>query len=79
MNRVLQIKRDRLYCVLALPSRGIFIEKAELPYLPPTKALVLQDVKRTLRTRPYSHWLEKNFDTGLIVIDKKIMRIKVER
>ncbi len=79
LNKVLRIKRDRLYCVLALPSGGVSLDKAELPDLPATKALILQDAKRTLRTKPYSHWLEKSFDAGLVVIDRKLMRIKVER
>ncbi len=79
LNKVLRIKRDKLYCVLALPSGGVSVEKAELPDLPATKAMVLQDAKRTLRTKPYSHWLEKNFDAGLVVIDRKRMSIKVEK
>ena len=78
VNNILSIKRDRLYCFLVLPSGGVAVEKAELPDLPATKALVLQDDKRALRVQPYLHWLEDNLKTGTIIIDKKVMHITVE-
>ncbi len=78
MNNILHIGRDQLYCLLVLPTGGVALEKAELPDLPATKVLVLQDAKRTLRTKPYPHWLENTLTTGTVVIDKKVMRITVE-
>jgi len=78
MNNVLAVKRDKLYCLLVLPAGGIAVEKAELPDLPATKALVLQDGKRTLSIWPYSHWLEQAIETGTVVVDKKVMCITVE-
>jgi hypothetical protein len=78
MNNVLAVKRDRLYCLLVLPAGGITVEKAELPDLPATKALVLQDGKRTLSTQPYLHWLEQVVETGTVIVDKKVMHITVE-
>ena len=79
MNSLLAIKRDKLYCLLVLRPGGITVEKAELPDLPATKMLVLQDAGRTLRIQPYSHWLEKSFRTGTVVIDEKLMRVTVEK
>jgi len=79
LNNSLQIGRDKLYCLLTLPSGGVVIEKAELPDLPATKALLLQDTKRLLRVRPYSHWLERRLETGTVVIDKKVLQITVEK
>jgi hypothetical protein len=79
INNILAVRRDKLYCLLALPAGGVAVEKAELPDLPATKALILRDVKRTLRTQSYQHWLEKTFRTGTIIIDKKVMRITVEK
>ncbi|MGB2865556.1 MAG: hypothetical protein WBC05_19655 [Sedimentisphaerales bacterium] len=79
LNNSLQISRDKLYCLLALPSGGVIIEKAELPDLPATKVLLLQDTKRVLRIRPYSHWLERSLETGTVVIDKKVLQITVEK
>jgi hypothetical protein len=79
LKYLLNIRRDNLYCLLALPPGGVAIEKSELPDLPPTKALVLQNEKRTLRTQPYQHWLEKSLESGTIIIDRKTMRITVEQ
>ena len=79
LKYLLSIERDKLYCILALPPGGITIEKAELPDLPATKMLVLQNAKRTLKTQPYPHWLEKRIESGTVIIDKKTMRITVEK
>jgi len=79
LNSILRVKRDRLYCLLTLPPGGVALEKAELPDLPATKALVLQDATRTLRTVPYKHWLEKSFDVGSIVVDRQVMQVEVKR
>jgi len=79
ISNSLQVDRDRVYCLLLLPPGGVLVEKAELPDLPATKALVLQSAKRTLKARPYPHWLENTVKTGTIVIDKKVLRITVEK
>jgi len=79
LNDALGFKRDKLYCLLALPPGGVAVERAELPDLPATKMLVLQNGKRALRTQPYPHWLEKSMSTGTVVADKKVMRLTVEK
>jgi len=79
INNILAIERDKLYCLLVLPPSGVTVEKAELPDLPETYALVLSDAKRTLKPAPYLHWLEKSLQTGTVVIDRKVMRITVEK
>jgi hypothetical protein len=79
INNILTIRRDRLYYLLALPADGLTVEKAQLPDLPATKALILQNAKRTLRTQPYQHWTEKSARTGTIIINKKVMNITVEK
>jgi hypothetical protein len=78
MNNLLTIGRDKLYCLLVLPPGGIALEKAELPDLPATKILLLQDVKRTLTSLPHPHWLEESLATGTVIIDEKVMHITVE-
>ena len=55
MNNLLAIRRNKLYCLLVLPSGGVSVEAAELPDLPATKVLVLGDTKRTMRIQPYQH------------------------
>jgi hypothetical protein len=79
LRYLLSIERGKLYCVLALPPGGVAIEKAELPDLPPTKALILQNAKRTLRTQPYRHWLEKRLETGTVMTERKTISITVEK
>jgi hypothetical protein len=79
LNNVLRIDRDKLYFVLALPASGVTVEKAELPDLPATRTLVLQDAKRALKILPYKHWIEKEIKTGTVVVDKAVMRITVEQ
>ncbi|UCG56011.1 MAG: hypothetical protein JSU70_14200 [Phycisphaerales bacterium] len=79
LNDSLRIRRDRLYCLLAMPPGGIAVEGAELPDLPATKTLVLHSAKRTLRTQAYRPWLEETVDTGTVVIDKRVVPIIVER
>lgn len=79
VNDVLQIRRDRLYCLLILPAGGVTLERAELPDLPATKALVLQDAKRTLKTQPYPRWLEQSYQIGTIVFDTKTTWVTVEK
>ena len=78
LNDILAIRRDKLYCLLVLPPGGVTVERAELPDLPATKALVMQDAKRMLRIQPYPRWLENDLETGTVVIDKKVFQITVE-
>jgi hypothetical protein len=61
-----------------LPPGGVTVEEAELPDLPATKALVLQNAKRSIRSQPYQHWLENSLKTGTIIIDKKVLQITVK-
>jgi hypothetical protein len=68
-----------LYCVLLLPPAGLAVEKAELPDLPATKALILADPKRTLKTQPYPQWVQKDIDTDTVNIDSKTLQITVEK
>ena len=79
LNNILQVKRDKIYCILMLPAGGVTLESAELPDLPPTKMLILQDTKRTLRSFPYRRWIEKNITTGTIILDQKVMKLTVEK
>jgi hypothetical protein len=79
LNYSLSVDRDKLYFILSLPPGGIALEQAELPDLPATRVLVLQNAKRTLQVRPYQHWIEKSIKTGTVIIDKKALKITVEK
>ena len=78
LNEVLNLRRTKLHCVLSLPSGGISLERQELPDLPPTKAMVLQNDKRVTKALPYSHWVENTIDTGTVVGDREVIPITVE-
>jgi hypothetical protein len=79
LKNALNIPRDRLYCILILPPSGITLEKSELPDLPATKAMVLQNQKRTLRIQPYQDWVEKSVQTDTVISNSKIIQITVEK
>ncbi|MEE9370935.1 MAG: SpoIVB peptidase S55 domain-containing protein [Sedimentisphaerales bacterium] len=78
MNNILTVSRDKLYCLLVLPPGGVALEQAELPDLPATRVLVLQDAKRALRIQPYLRWLENSLTTGTVIVDKKVMYVTVQ-
>jgi hypothetical protein len=77
LNNILRIRRDRLYCVLVLPQGGITIDRAELPDLPLTKAMVLNDATRTLDTQPYQHWIEQSISTPQVITGAQKIEIEV--
>ncbi|MEN6338158.1 MAG: hypothetical protein ABFE01_28205 [Phycisphaerales bacterium] len=79
LNAAFNVDRARLYCLLVLPPDGIALDKAELPNLPRTKAIVLQSDKRAVAAMPYPHWVEKTVETGTVVADKEIVAITVEK
>lgn len=76
---LVSIKRDRLYITMSLPEGGVVIKRAELPDLPPTKAILLSDTKRTITAQRYRHWIEKDIPVDRVVIGGKIIKIKVEK
>ena len=79
LNNLLAIERNELYCLLLLPDDGVSVARAQLPDLPATKAIVMSDAKRTLKTQPYQHWLEQSLSIDTVVFNKKVMQITVEK
>lgn len=79
LNTALNVDRTKLYCLLVLPPDGIMLDKAELPKLPRTKALILQSEKRAVAVMPYPHWIEKTVETGTVIADKEMVAITVEK
>lgn len=78
LDFVLNMDRDRLYFVLELPSRGLALERQEMPRLPATKALVLRSTKKTVQLMPFQPWWEQSLQTGLVTANGQRVRIKVE-
>jgi hypothetical protein len=79
LNEVLNVNRTKLYCLLVLPPSGIALERAELPGLPGTKAMLLQSEKRAVAVQPYPRWIEKTVETGTVIADKEMVPITVHR
>ncbi len=77
LDFLLNLKRNRLYCTLDLPASGIAVERTELPNLPATKVLVMQNVKRTVRIQPYQPWLEYSRNVGCVIGNRQGAQIIV--
>ncbi len=77
LNNILRIRRDRLYCMFVLAQSGIALERAELPDLPPTRAMVLTDATRTLEAQPYQHWIEQSIQTSQVIGGGQKIQIEV--
>jgi hypothetical protein len=77
LKEVLNVDRTKLYCLLVLPPSGIALERAELPSLPGTKALILQSDKRAMPIQPYPRWIAKTVETGTVITDKQMVPITV--
>jgi hypothetical protein len=79
INRILEVNRDELHCILVLPAGGVALEQAELPGLPATKAMVLGDSRRADTMQTFPGWIDKSVRTPTIIVDKKIMNVTVEQ
>jgi hypothetical protein len=78
LDYALNLKRGRLYCLLELPPSGVTVERAELPDLPASKALILQNANRTVHIQPLQTWLEQYQTVGTITVNKETIRLVVE-
>ncbi len=78
LNDALNVERTKLRCLLVLPPKGIVLEKAELPDLPETKAIILQNDGRAMKALPHPRWIEKTVETGTVIADKEVVPIVVE-
>lgn len=79
LQYLLNVRRDRLYCVLELPSRGLTIERYELPDLPATKALILDSPSRTIPVQTMQPWIEQVLDVGTVTEDKETIKIEIDQ
>ncbi len=78
LDYALHLKRDRLYCLLELPPSGVTVEREELPDLPASKALILQNANRTVHIQPLQTWIEQSLAVGTTTINKETLRLIVE-
>jgi hypothetical protein len=79
INDIANTKRNNLYITLTLPAGGITIEKSELPQLPMTKTMLLNNEKRSMSAQPASEWLGQTIPVDTIVLDSRSFTITVEK
>ena len=79
INDIANTKRTNLHLILILPPGGIAIETAQLPQLPLSKSLLLNDEKRSIPAKPVAQWLEETIPVDTIVIDSRTIDIVVEK
>jgi hypothetical protein len=79
LTRVLNVPRNRLYAVLPVPATGLTFRRHELPDLPPTRMLLLQDAKRLEPIEPYKNWVENSVELDKIVSGSAQIEITVEQ
>ncbi len=77
LNDVLNISRSQLYCVFLQPSSGLVVESRELPGLPASRAVVLQNSLKSVTVSPYHPWLEQTRRIDQIVAGRQSVRIEV--
>ncbi len=79
LKNITAVDRTKLYVLMSLPSSGIVIENKPLPSLPPTKALLLGDKKRTVKIMPNFKWIENSIKIDTLLVSRSVMKIKVEK
>lgn len=77
LDLLLNIRRDRLYCILELPPSGLAVETTELRDLPASKAVILKSPKRTVEILPYVPRQETVINTDTIIVNQYNAKITV--
>ena len=79
INEIANTKRNNLYITLTLPAGGTTLEKSELPQLPMTKTMLLNNEKRSTSAQPAPEWLGQTIPVDTIVLDSKTFTITIEK
>ena len=79
LNRVLNMPRNRLYAVLPVPATGLTLRRHELPDLPPSRMLLIQDARRLEPIEPYKNWIENSAGLDKIVSGGAQIELTVEQ
>ncbi|NLW82835.1 MAG: hypothetical protein GXY41_00275 [Phycisphaerae bacterium] len=79
LDRVLNMPRNRLYAVLPVPATGLTLRRFELPDLPPTRMLLMQDSTRLPAVEPYRNWIENSVAIDKIVAGGIQIELTVEQ
>jgi len=79
INEIGNTKRNSLYITMTLPAGGIVLENSELPQLPLTKTLLLNNSKRSTPSQPAPEWLSRTIPIDTVVLDSRNFTITVEK
>lgn len=78
LRRLNSFRNEGLYAVMPIPATGIVLQQHELPQLPQTKMLLMQDTKRLRPIAAYQDWTESRSDLDKIVQGTAEIEITVE-
>lgn len=83
VQRILQerlsLSRNSLYMTMALPQKGLAIERNELPYLPGSKSMLLNDKSRKADVTQFRPLLSNKIDTDYVIVGKQLFDIEVRQ
>ncbi|MCK4628696.1 MAG: hypothetical protein KAT56_06805, partial [Sedimentisphaerales bacterium] len=81
IQRILQerlsLGRNGLYMTMLLPQKGLAIEQDELPYLPGSRSMLLNDKSRKTATTQFRPLLSSKIDTDYVIVGKQLFDIEV--
>lgn len=66
LRQLMSIPRNRLYAVLSLPAGGIIFHGKELPDLPNSHMLLLQDTRRMMPKTLFKRWTQSSIDLDMV-------------
>lgn len=78
VRRILQTPRNHLTAVLLLGPGGIAIRDKELPNLPPSRAVLLQDTRRFTPAVVMQQWIQTQTETDLVPSGNVTVQLIVE-
>ena len=79
LQRLNALRNDRLYAVMAVPATGVVMRQHELPQLPATKMLLMQDSKRLRPIEAYRGWAESVTALDTMVAGTAEIQILVQK
>lgn len=79
LNRILNIQPDHLYVCLPTTQYGLTMRNTELPNLPTSKMMLLNDDKRIQPVAPFQNFIEASVPAGLIASGSTIIEITVDK
>jgi hypothetical protein len=78
VRRILQTPRNQLTAALLLGPGGIAIRDKELPNLPASRAVLLQDARRFTPSVVMQQWVQTQTETDLVPTGNVTVQLTVE-